>query len=119
MKNIKKFMLFIMCLAVMFITSSCSLAVDSNADELTASSWSTTLENSNEINLSFTDDNATLTILFADGEKCKISGFCEVGDSGFVIHDSLSNTPYAFEYVVYFDRVELIFESNTVSLYKT
>ena len=33
--------------------------------------------------------------------------------------DDKTKTPYAFEYIVHFDRVDVKFSTNTVSLYKT
>ncbi len=69
--------------------------------------------------LSFKDDNATLKMKQKDGEKLCISGFCEVSDSIFVIYDDKTKTPYAFEYMVHFDRVNVKILTNTVSLYKT
>lgn len=69
--------------------------------------------------LSFKDDNATLQIKQSNGEKMSISGFCELSDSIFIIYDNNSKTSYAFEYIVHFDRVNVKYLTNTVSLYKT
>jgi len=81
-------------------------------------SWESTLENGNVLSLSFTEDNATLSIKFADGTSAEISGLCELNDTHFVVHDSSTGILYPFSYDVHFDKVEVIYNSKSVSLYK-
>ncbi len=76
------------------------------------------LENETEVLLDFKDNNATFKAKFPDDEKLVLSGFCELYDDSFVIHDNNTKYSYEFLYIVHFDRVELIYDNNTVSLYK-
>ena len=107
-----------LCFLLTFLLCSCENTITTYADELTSCSWSATLENEAELALDFTDDNATLKADFPDGEELCLSGFCELYDSTFVIHDTKTKYQYKFDYIVHFDRVELIYDNNTVSLYK-
>lgn len=104
---------------VVTITGCTSTSIQSYSDELVSSLWCAKLENSTQIMLSFKDDKADLKIILKDGSMLSINGVCEVSDSIFVIYDDKTRTPYAFEYIVHFDRVDVEFLTNTVSLYKT
>ncbi len=96
----------------------CESVVTNSADELCANSWSAVLSNDNEISLCFDGDNATLKVNLADKQSASISGLCEISDSAFVIHDEKTNFDFAFSYIVHFNRVQLVYGENTVSLYK-
>ncbi|MBQ8860882.1 MAG: hypothetical protein IJ015_06065 [Ruminococcus sp.] len=102
-----------------FILCSCTQVVKNNADELKMGEWHASLDNESEITLSFIDDLATLEVTNKDSESVCISGLSEVSDTDFVIHDNKTQMPFAFSYIVHFDRVEIIYEENTVSLYKS
>ncbi len=120
MKKLVKIAMCILLLSFAFLLSSCtSTSIQSYSDELVESVWYAELENGTQIMLSFKDVKATLEIKQNDGEKMCINGFCEVSDSIFVIYDESTKTPYAFEYIVQFDRVNVKILTNTVSLYKT
>ena len=93
--------------------------VTNSADELTLNTWVGELENSNTISLEFDGNFATLTVSLYDKKTTSISGLCEISDTAFVIHDSKTKTPYAFSYIVHFNRVEIIYKENTVLLYKS
>lgn len=108
-----------MLVIIVLVLSGCSKVVMNSADELTMYMWGAQLENGNEISLKFDDDNATLSLILFDDEKVIINGLCELSDTAFVIHDEKTKTPYAFSYIVHFDRVEIIYGENTVSLYKS
>lgn len=114
---LKKIFCITIVLSVLFLVG-CTNTIETSSDELVASDWYAKLENNNEISLEFNDDNATMEFLLFDEEKLCISGFCEVTDSEFVIYDKDTKAPYAFEYIVQFDRVFVKFFTNTVSLYK-
>ncbi len=88
------------------------------ADELTLNSWENTFDNGNTVSLSFFEDNATFSVEAKDKESAVISGLCELNDSQFIIHDDSTKQPYSFEYNVQFDKVEVIFNSKSVLLYK-
>ena len=113
----KKAFCVLMCL-VFFFLCSCSDEIKSEKDELSAYAWSAELENKTAVTLSFSEDKATLKAELQKGEKLTLSGFCELYDDYFVIHDEKTKYPYEFFYNVHFDRVELIYGDNTVSLYK-
>lgn len=93
--------------------------VTNSADELTLNTWVGELENSNTISLEFDGNCAMLTVSLYDKKTTSISGLCEISDTAFVIHDSKTKTPYAFSYIVHFNRVEIIYKENTVLLYKS
>lgn len=105
---------------ILMLTGCTKTAIQSYSDELVSSLWSATLDNETRIMLSFAeDDTATLKMKLKGEKELSISGFCEVSDTIFVIYDDSTGVPYAFEYMVHFDRVILKFSTNTVSLYKT
>lgn len=97
---------------------SCTKVIDNCADELVSSRWSATLDNGNTITLYFAGDGAVLMVRFSDDTSVSIYGLCEISDISFVIHDIKSMSAFAFNYIVHFDRVEVIYNQNTVVLYK-
>lgn len=119
----KSFYRKILCTFVAFILvfmlCACSRTVENSADELTRSLWSTSLENGTAVTLSFDDTNATFKVVFSDGDTAVISGFCELSKNQFVIHDTKTLTPYAFEYIVHSDCVKVKNNSKIVSLHKS
>lgn len=117
-ENFARFVAVFTIFFMLIIMSGCSAQVRNFSDELTLNSWHTTFDNGNEISLTFDGDFATLTMQVSDNEKYEISGICECDDSSFIIYDSKYNIPYAFNYVVHYDRVELTYNKNTVSLEK-
>lgn len=119
--NMKRIESIILIAFIVFIIStlcSCTQVVVNSADELKLSSWGVTLDNENEITLSFDGDFATLSSSVKNEEIVKISGLCEFSETAFVIYDDDSKIPFAFSYIVHFDRVEITYDGNTVSLYK-
>lgn len=117
-KMLRSTLCFALAFMLSFTLSGCTRQIKNSADELTLHSWSAQLENGNTIDLSFSDDNATLMLTVKDNDPVTLSGFCEISDSEFVIHDSAFGV-YPFSYIVHFDRVELTYDSNTVSLNKS
>ena len=115
----KKILCVLFCLLLIFVFSGCQQVVVNNADELTMYSWESEFDNGTIVSLTFDENVATLHILLSDGSEKQIKGLCELSESAFVIHDSLTKKPYAFSYIVNFDRVEIVWDENTVSLYKS
>ena len=112
-------MICALLLSFIVVLAGCtSTSIQSYSDELVSSLWCAQLDNGTQIMLSFCLDEATLKMQLKDDEKLCISGFCEVSDSIFIIYDEATGVPYAFEYMVHFDRVSVRFLTNTVSLYK-
>lgn len=107
-----------LCILTIFVFTGCCESIENSADELRLNDWSGILENESEISLSFDDDYATLKISNKNIDTVSISGLCEISENEFVIHDENTNTPFAFSYIVHFDRVEVFYNSNTVSLDK-
>ncbi len=119
MKNINKSIVCVIFVVITLVLSGCTKTVTNPADELTGSKWYAQLENGNEITLEFIDDKACLTLSLSGKKSATISGLCELSDTAFVIHDEDTKIPFAFYYIVHFDRVEIIYDENTVSLYKS
>ncbi len=118
MKAYFKYILLCLTLFVCLLLCSCSRAITSSADELTAHSWQAQLDNGNTITLSFDMDNATLALAYADDTEVNIEGLCELSDTSFVIHDSDTFSSYKFDYIVHFDSVDITYGNTTVSLNK-
>ena len=115
----KKLTCVILCISVVLVFSGCQQVVTNPADELTLNKWVGELENSNTVSLEFDGSVATLSVTLYDKKNASISGLCELSDSAFVIHDASTKIPYAFSYIVHFDRVEIVYKENTVLLYKS
>lgn len=115
----KKTACALLCVIVLLMLSGCQRVVENYGDELVMSSWVGELENGNTLTLRFDGNFATLSVTLFDKKTASVSGLCEISDSAFVIHDSKTKTPYAFTYIVHFDRVEIVYGENTVSLYKS
>lgn len=115
----KKTACVLLCLFALLILNGCQKVVTNTADELTLSSWACELENGNTISLEFNGNIATMNVTSFGSQTASISGLCELSEKAFVIHDAKTKTPYAFSYVVHFDRVEIVYKENTVLLYKS
>ncbi|MBQ7133266.1 MAG: hypothetical protein IJO20_02100 [Ruminococcus sp.] len=103
---------------VLFTFSACTKAVNNSADELKLNKWSAQLDNGGVVTLSFSGDYATLKLTDSELKTYEISGLCEISATTFVIHDELTEMPFAFTYIVHFDSVEIVCDGNTVSLNK-
>ena len=115
----KKCAAIISAFILMFVLCSCSRVIVNSADELTYNSYSKEFSNGNIVTLSFDENNnATLTMKTNKGKQAVISGFCEISDSEFVINDTKTSVAYPFRYTVYFDRVDIMYEGNVLTLNK-
>ncbi|MBQ8057585.1 MAG: hypothetical protein IJ275_04550 [Ruminococcus sp.] len=119
MRIFSKIIICVSMLTLIFLSSGCSEVVTNSADELTQSKWSVQLDNGNKIALDFDGDKASLSVTLFDNKSITLSGLCELSSTAFVIHDENTKIPYAFTYIVHFDRVEIVYGENTVSLYKS
>ena len=119
MRKKRIYLLIVPVMVLVFMLCGCSETVNSYSEELILNSWNATLNNGDKMTLSFSGDDATLKLVLKDDEKVVISGFCELDENYFVIHDEVTKIPYAFSYIVHFDRVEIVYGENTVSLYKS
>ncbi len=111
--------LCLLLVLVAFSLCACTDVVNNSADELRLNSWSAQLDNGSVILLSFSEDYATFKLANSEEETCVIDGLCEISDTAFVIHDKSTSTSFAFSYIVHFDSVEIYYEGNSVSLYKS
>lgn len=102
----------------MFLLCSCTRVIVNCADELSLYSYSKEFENGNTVSLSFDKNNATLSMKTNGGEQAVISGFCEMSETEFVIFDSKTGVAYPFEYIIYSDRVDIMYDTNVVTLDK-
>lgn len=119
MKKLRLLILKTLLILVCLLLCSCEHVVENSADELRLSDWCATLENESELSLGFDEDYATFEITNKGLETVCISGLYEISERDFVIHDEKTSTPFAFSYIVHFDRVEIVYGENTVSLYKS
>lgn len=117
-KNVNILMIILSVIVLVFFLSGCSSVVSNSADELTLNSWQTTFDNGNKVRLVFDGDYATLTLSVKDFDTTTISGLCECDDNSIIIYDKMSGIAYPFSYVVHFDKVDVTYGKNTVSLYK-
>lgn len=116
--NFRKILAIVFVILHTALLCSCARVVTSNADELTMHTWQSELDNGNIITLTFSGDNATLTLSYKDTEPVQVSGLCELDDTTFVIHDSSLFYSYEFQYVLHYDCVDIIYADTTVSLDK-
>lgn len=118
--EIMKRRIFLLALLIIcvFILSSCDKQIKNYADELTSSNWKSVYDNGNTAQLNFENDNACFILTTSSNNKAQISGFCEISDDSFVIHDDKTNTAFVFKYKVNFDCVDIIYDENTLSLKK-
>lgn len=114
----RKSVCIILCVCVVFCLCSCERVIANKADELTFSSWRGEFENGNTATLSFSEHNASFVMSAKDSSKVTISGFCEISDNKFVIHDTNTYHSFAFSYDVYFDHVDIVYDNYTLSLDK-
>lgn len=105
-------------LIALLLLSSCEKSIENYADELTLYSWKASFDNGNSAKLCFENDTACFTLKTGSGQNAKISGFCEISNDIFVIHDDYTGCAYAFKYKVNFDSVDIIYDETTLSLCK-
>lgn len=115
MKNIKLLLLVILCA---FFICSCSTTIYSTYDELTLYKWSKTDDYGMVVTLCFNDSIGTFSVSAADGTKTEITGNT-IGDSKcFTIADTNKKSTYTFEYTVYGNKIDLVYNGATISLDK-
>ena len=119
MNNLRFSACCLLLVFVLFTLCACTDAVVNTADELRLNTWSAELYNGGVVSLSFSGDFATLKLENSELEEFAVSGLCEISDTAFVIHDENTDAPFAFTYIVHFDSVEILYEENTVRLYKS
>lgn len=110
--------LVILVVAMCLLLSSCQKVIVTPADELTSYQYKSEYENGNVVSLYFEGDKATLDMVTKRGERAQICGFCEISESDFVIFDSKTGVAYPFGYTVYYDRVDIMYDENVLSLDK-
>lgn len=103
----------------MFFISGCTQTVSSPSDELIMSSWSLNDDKGNDIKLTFSDDSAAFSVNCDNkSTSVNISGFCELSQDSFVIHDNATGVVFAFRYKLHFDSIDLSYDNGTVRLNK-
>ncbi len=115
----KRILPFALCLVLLLIISSCAQINNSFAEELRASKWHTTFDNSTEVTLEFFEDNQAEISIKGDLDiTCKISGTCVVNESSFVISDTTMAKNISIDYKLLGSEVELTYAGKTIVLNK-
>ncbi len=110
--------LIIALLFIALLLSGCTQPqVKAQADELVANSWSAVDKFGKEISLSFKDDTAKLHIKTEDFNY-EINGTVLVDEQTVKIFDDALNQSYSFDYTLYGDKIEIIYDDKTVELSK-
>lgn len=109
----KKFVGLLLFFLVIFL-SGCT-ASSGYRDELTASTWQTTLDGGAEVSLQFDGDKADLTIDSA-GERVTLQGKCLADERRFVIFVPSLRQNYGFDYIPDGDKLHLSYSGNTITL---
>ena len=109
--------LLIIPLLLCILLSSCVPAVETPADELRQYTWSAEAENGKTATLRFDDTTATLTVE-SDDFTLNLSGLCVLTDERLTICDRATSVNHTLSSILHGDRVELSYNSGTISLQK-
>ena len=108
-----------LCIVVvmLFLTGCTQAQITSKADELIANKWSASDKFGKEISLSFIQDTAELKVKTNDF-SCEITGTALVDEQTVKIFDNTLKQSYSFNYTLYGDKIEIIYDENTIELSK-
>lgn len=112
----KFFILMSLTLAVLLLTS-CTQVISSPSDEIRMFRWHGEYENGNAADLSFSDNDAVLSLTLSD-HTTEFSGLCVTTDDRLIICDKTDGSNYAFGYRLFGDRVELSYNGAVLTLDK-
>lgn len=108
-------------IAVAFISmllSGCTQSqVKAQADELVANKWSAVDKFGKEIYLSFKNDTASLRVK-ANDFNYEIKGTVLLDEQTLKIFDNSLKQSYAFDYVLYGDKIDIIYDDRSIELKK-
>lgn len=116
--KLKILALWLVSLISLFMTS-CSQVTDAPAEELRAASWEEKTKDDVTLSLCFKNDDAILWIKDnKNNKKYKISGTTIVTNREIHITDIETLSCYDFTYILYGDRVELIYNNKKIEMSK-
>lgn len=102
---------------ILFFTGCTQKEILQPADELTSGIWQTNDDFGKAIKLEFDGDNASIHISNNNTQKI-ISGIVSIDNSKISINDSKLFENFCFEYKLYGNRIDLIYNNNTITLNK-
>lgn len=118
MKFLEKALEFLMAIIfILFFTGCTQTEILQPADELKSGVWQTNDNFGKEIKLEFDGDNASIHIN-NDNIKKSISGIASIDDSTINISDSELCESFCFEYKLYGNKIDLIYNNYTITLNK-
>lgn len=118
MKFFKKTIEFLIAIIfILFFTSCTQAEILQPADELKSGIWQTNDNFGKEIKLEFDGDNASIYIS-NDNIKKSISGIASIDNSTINISDSDFCENFCFEYKLYGNKIDLIYNNYTITLNK-
>lgn len=110
-------MCFIVIIMIFLLCGCTQKQITSVSDELMANSWQGNDEFNKEITLTFNGNTADLKIK-TDDFSGSVTGLTVVNDTKIEIFDNTLKEKFCFEYVLYGDKIELIYNKNTIELNK-
>lgn len=113
MKKIVALFYLIICIML----CSCTQNTSGYSYELTSSKWHKTLDGGAEVSLTFDNDTANLSINNAD-KSTQIKGKFIADNETFVIFVPELSQNYSFKYKPKGNALDLIYNSNTITLDK-
>ena len=108
---------FIVTVTILILSGCTQTQITSKADELMANKWFASDKFGKEVALSFAQDTAELKVKTNDF-SCEIIGTALVDEQTIRIFDNTLKQAYNFDYSLYGDRIEIIYNENTVELNK-
>ena len=117
MRILKK-LVAVLLISVCFVLSACTTDTSGYVNELKSSKWSVKLEGGAELNLEFDEDTAVLKINNSD-KSTEIKGSYIADENSFVIFVPGVAQNYTFDYTPKGDKLDLSYNSNTITLNKT
>lgn len=114
-----RFRYFIVAMAfvTMLLTGCTQSQVKTQADELVANKWLSADKFGKELSLSFEDDTAYMRIKTNDFSY-EIKGTVLLDEQSLKIFDDTLKQSYTFDYVLYGDKIEIIYDDTGIELDK-
>lgn len=111
----KRFILFMLALFVLFSFSACRQVVVTSADELTSKCWCAENLSGMNAHLAFDENTATLTI--TGEEKFTLQGHLAVDSERFYITSAENFRTYTFSYTVFYDKLKVSYKDSELIFY--
>ncbi len=111
----KRFLLIMLSLVLLFALSACRKVIVTSADELTSKSWYAETLSGLKAKLSFETNTATLII--TGEEEVRLSGHLAVDPERFYITSTENFRTYTFSYRVFTNRAEVSYNGAKLVFY--